>query len=77
MKSRVKAFLNPKVNEFNIITNIAVEIQNVKRFIFIVQCEVCGKACSQTQDLKKHMRIHSGEKPYQCHICAKTFTQVS
>ena len=34
------------------------------------KCEECGKAFFEDQKLKQHRRIHTGDKPFKCHLCA-------
>ena len=41
----------------------------MKRFV----CNICDKGFSRSFDLKTHMRVHSGELPFQCELCGKSF----
>ncbi|CAG5004644.1 unnamed protein product [Parnassius apollo] len=38
-------------------------------------CSFCPKNFANTQNLKQHIRIHTGERPFVCTHCGKRFTQ--
>uniref|UniRef100_A0A8C5RAU1 C2H2-type domain-containing protein n=1 Tax=Leptobrachium leishanense TaxID=445787 RepID=A0A8C5RAU1_9ANUR len=39
-------------------------------------CVWCSKAFNCSAKLSRHMRIHTGERPYQCTKCPQAFTQL-
>ncbi|XP_046394555.1 uncharacterized protein LOC124162173 [Ischnura elegans] len=39
------------------------------------QCVVCGQAYAMRCTLKRHERVHTGERPFVCGVCGRTYTR--
>ncbi|KAK6641089.1 hypothetical protein RUM44_012790 [Polyplax serrata] len=38
-------------------------------------CKGCGKTFGHCSDLRKHVLVHTGERPFHCRVCTKTFSR--
>jgi len=47
----------------------ALKSQKPGRYV----CDYCGRACAKPSVLKKHIRSHTGERPYPCLPCGFSF----
>lgn len=59
--------------------NVSDEQNSRKRSttLYRYKCYACAYSCSRSDDMKKHIRKHTGEKPFQCNKCLVRFTQSS
>ena len=54
-----------------------LKTRTAKRGYWIFKCGYCGKGFSRAWVLKGHVRMHTGEKSYQCSTCGGAFADRS
>ena len=40
-----------------------------------LECEYCGKSFIAPSKLRRHRKVHTGERPYPCSMCSKSFKE--
>lgn len=48
---------------------------NTSTELKLVECSLCKFTCKRPSHLKRHMLMHTGERPHQCEHCPKSFAQ--
>ncbi|CAG5133369.1 unnamed protein product [Candidula unifasciata] len=69
---RLQVTLPSNVEAYNLATQ---QFYHQTKFLKRYVCEVCQKAFSSNSDLKTHRRTHSGETPFKCDYCERSFKQ--
>ncbi|VDM71201.1 unnamed protein product [Strongylus vulgaris] len=46
-----------------------------ERADFVSGCQFCDKSFTNQGNMQVHQRVHTGEKPYSCSACGKSYAQ--
>ncbi|CAH1773102.1 unnamed protein product [Owenia fusiformis] len=49
------------------------ELKKVELSLTSRHCQFCGKHGSKPSDMKRHLMVHTNERPFKCQVCSKGF----